>query len=174
MIWVAVIFIRDYLMGGAVIAYNPTNNSLFIVGHVNNQQVGEISIPDLHEITSGDLSGLSTATSIQNLSDITEGNLLNLKADGGPILVNGVRLGGLIKYGNKLIGGLYAYYDGDLAAVKSHFTSSTVTIAIGDFEGMFEAGSKPDPVPQAGFVGGYMAPIPETWQSALAEKYLLG
>ncbi|OFZ19484.1 MAG: hypothetical protein A2X94_09040 [Bdellovibrionales bacterium GWB1_55_8] len=158
--------------GGSAIAYNPVNHSLFIVGHDNNQQVAEISIPA--PVNSSTLSDLNTATVIQNLVDITEGNRLNLKTDGGPIEVNGVKIGGLLKYGDKLIGSAYAYYDAGHQAVRSHFRSGLNLATAGDFEGMFELGSKPTPVPQAGFIGGYMTAIPSNWQAELGGKVLTG
>lgn len=160
--------------GGAAIAYNPEHNSLYITGHVFNQQVAEISIPALVPIVNGDFSTINTASAIQDLVDITEGNRLNLKADGSAIEVNGCRIGGLLKYGNKLIGGVFAYYDAGHYAVKSHFTSGLTTTATGDFSGMFEVGTKPDPVPQAGFVGGYMTPIPPNWQTILGGPVITG
>ena len=158
--------------GGSVIAYNYSNNSLFIVGHDSNQQIGEISIPEIKN--TADINELNTASVIQNLVDITEGNRLNLKVGGGAIEVNGTKIGGLIRYGDKLIGSAYAYYDGGYDAVRSHFKSGLTTTTVGDFEGMFEVGSKPDPVPQAGFVGGYMTPIPVSWQALLGGKVLTG
>lgn len=158
--------------GGSVIAYNPINNSLYIVGHDHNQQVAEIGIP--HIVNSSDINKLESATVLQKLVDITEGNRLNLKADGSPIKANGTKLGGLIIYGNKLLGSIYAYYDGGHQAVKSHYISSLDLSKSGDFTGIFEVGNKPSPVPQAGFVGGYMTLIPAEWQTALGGKVLTG
>ncbi len=157
--------------GGSVIAYNPAHNSLFIVGHDQNQEVGEISIPEI--INSLKISDLKTARVIQNLADITEGNIAHLGIDGEAI-VNGAKIGGLLVYGNHLIGSAYAYYDGGHKAVRSHFISGLTTIAAGDFKGMFELGSKSAPIPQAGFVAGYMTPIPSDWQEKLGGKVLTG
>ena len=158
--------------GGSVIAYNPAHNSLFIVGHDHNQEVGEISIPEI--INSPNLSGLKTAKIIQNLSDITEGNLNHLGVNGEPIVVNGAKIGGLLVYGSYLLGSSYAYYDGEWKAVRSHFISGLTTTALGDFKGMFQVGIKPSPVPQAGFIAGYMTPIPSNWQKKLGGKVLTG
>jgi hypothetical protein len=106
--------------------------------------------------------------------DITEGNRLNLQADGSAISANGCRLGGLLAYDNHLIGSSYAYYDGGYEAVRSHFKSGLTLNATGDFEGMSEVGFKPSPVPQAGFVAGFMTQVPLEWQSILGGKVLTG
>ncbi len=148
--------------GGSAIAYNPDNNSLYIVGHAHDQLVAEISIPE--HINSSNLDDLNTAQILQNLDDITEGNILNLKSNGDEITANGTRIGGIIIYGNKLIGSVYAYYDGGHEAVRSHFKSGLTTADSGDFEGMFEVGEKPAVVPQAGMIAGYMTRIPTNWQ----------
>lgn len=67
--------------GGQVITYNPTNNSLFITGA--GQGVAELSLPapvyssallGSTPIASTALSTLNTASTLQNFSDITEGN----------------------------------------------------------------------------------------------------
>lgn len=158
--------------GGSAIGYNPVNNSLFIVSHDQDQLVGEINIPQ--EVNSTNLADLNRATVVQNLVDITEGNRLNLKANGDPILVNGTKIGGLLKYGDKLIGSIYAYYDAGHEAFRSHFRSDLNLATTGDFEGVYEVGNKPSQVPQAGFVGGYMTTVPADWQVALGGPVLTG
>jgi hypothetical protein len=158
--------------GGAVIAYNPVNNSLYITGHDSDQLVAEISIPQL--VKSSVYSTLNTATILQNLVDITEGNRRNIKIGGVTETANAVKIGGVLQYGGKILGSVYNYYDGGFDAVYSHFFSGTTFATLGDFQGMFEVGTKPEPVPQAGFVGGYMTPIPSNWQVALGGKIITG
>ncbi|RQW86062.1 MAG: hypothetical protein EHM79_10365 [Geobacter sp.] len=158
--------------GGAVIAYNKTNKSLFIVGHDHNQQVAEISIPA--PIKTANCAVMNTARVLQNLGDITEGNRCRLKVDRAEITDDTVKIGGLVIYGDKLIGSSFAYYDAGFQAVKSHFISGMNLSKKNDFAGMFEVGTKPAPVPQAGFVAGYMAVIPEAWQQYLGGKLLTG
>jgi hypothetical protein len=157
--------------GGSAIAYHPNHNSLFIVGHDQNQQVAEISIPDI--INSSNINDLRIATVLQPLVDITEGHMPYLNADGSAV-TNGSKLGGLLLYDNKVIGSIYAYYDGGHNATKSHFRTSLSLSTTGDFEGIYEVGNKPVPVPQAGFIAGYMTPIPNNWQSILGGKVLTG
>lgn len=158
--------------GGSAIAYNPSHNSLFIVGHTDNQQVAEISIPV--PINSTVLSNLNTASVLQNLVDITEGNRTHIKSGGVAEVDNRVQIGGILVYNDELIGSAYNYYDGEQTALLSHFKSSATLSTSGDFLGMYEVGSKPDQVPQAGFVAGYMTSIPSNWQTALGGKVLTG
>lgn len=158
--------------GGESITYNNINNSLFITGTNNDNLVAEISIPAI--VNSTEISDLNTASVIQNLYDITEGNSYYIKAERTEVVGNRVYLGGLLKYGNNLIGSVYHYYDGDSEAIYSHFKSGLTLSTTGDFLGMVEVGSKPSPVPQAGFVAGYMTTIPSTWQAALGGTALTG
>lgn len=157
--------------GGAAIAYNPAKNSLFIVGHDHDQLVAEISIPS--PVAGSNLNGLNTARVLQNLSDITEGNLKRIKAGGAAETANRVKIGGLLVAGDHLIGSVYSYYDGEHSAVLSHFKSGTSLAATGDFRGMYRVGSSPG-VPQAGFVAGYMGSIPAEYRSPLGGTALTG
>jgi len=157
--------------GGSAIAYNPANNSLFIVGHDHDQLVAEISIPA--PVVSSDLNKLNTATVLQNLSDITEGNLTRIRAGGAAETSNRVKIGGLLVDGNYLIGTAYNYYDGDKSAVLSHFKSGKNLAELGDFQGMYRVGSYPA-APQAGFVAGYMSNVPAEYRAALGGTTLTG
>jgi len=164
--------------GGQVITYNPGKSkddygSLFIVGHDKNQQVAEISIPEI--IINNDINKLNTAAVIQELVDITNGNRNKITAKMTEDIVNGAKIGGLMKWGDKLIGSVYGYYDPGFNAVLSHFwTSIQLSSSPLNFSGMLDVGNKPSPVPQAGFISGYMTPIPDNWQQALGGKALSG
>ena len=194
--------------GGQVIAYNPANKSLFIVGHAYNQQTAEIKIPDILECKDPEIGvldeikdpgievlevvkcknpggytidKLTTATVLQNLADITNGYRNKITVDKEKNIENGGMMGGLLPWKYKLtdenwlIGSVFAYYDGGYEAIKSHFATSTkLSSSSPQFSGMLELGTKPSPVPQAGFIGGYMAPIPDNWQEALGGKALSG
>jgi hypothetical protein len=72
--------------GGAAIAYYPAHNSLFIVVHDWDQLVAEISIPA--PVKTSDIDSINTATLMQNLADITEGNLDYIGANGQPLTGN--------------------------------------------------------------------------------------
>ena len=143
------------------LAYNAIDNSLFIKGHTSGQLVAEINIPT--PVNSSNIASLNTATVRQNFADITERNL-NQQSIG-----NGMILGGLLVYGGKLVGAEWAYYDAAGQQTKSHFTSGLNLAATGDFGGLYTVGSA-----APAFVGGYMAPIPSEWQSALGGSALTG
>ncbi len=160
-----------FTYGGSVIAYNPANSSLFIVGCTQDQMVAEISIPE--PTNTANINSMKTATALQNLADITEGNLTHINAGGAPATDNKVLVGGLLVYGNKLIGTAYNYYDGAWAAVLTHFTSGLTLSTTGDFRGMYQVGSAPTVV-QAGFIAGYMTKIPSEYQAALGGPALTG
>ncbi len=167
--------VPDTISGGAGfayartgLAYNPANNSLFINNHIYEQKTAEISIPQ--PVKGINLSDLNMASVLQNLSDITEGHLSDIAA-GGAVYPSdtGVYMGGLMVYGNKLIGTSYGYYDAGNVAVLSHFTSGLNLSQTGDFRGMYKVGT----IGQ-GFVSGPMTQIPPEWQAALGGTALTG
>ena len=75
----------SFAYGGWALAYNPANDSLFIVGHDHQQMVGEISIPQV--INSKELRELSTARVLQPFTDATEGKMFTV--DKGTIKIGG-------------------------------------------------------------------------------------
>ena len=147
--------------GGTAIAFNPANQSLFIVGHDHQQDVAEIKIPT-NIVNSSNANSLATATVLQAFTDATEGKL-------GQIDVDTVKVGGLLVYGDKLVGTGYSYYDGDANATLSHFDSSPDLSVKGEVRGMYRLGSV-----GAGHVGGYMTHVPTEWQSQLGGTALTG
>jgi hypothetical protein len=157
--------------GGSALAYNPARNSLFIVGHDQDQLVAEISIPS--PVVSSDPGKLNRARLLQKLADVTKGNLTRIKEGGAPETSNKVKIGGLLVYGDHLVGTAYNFYDGARSAVLSHFKSGTYLAAEGNFQGMYQVGSQPS-VPQAGFVAGYMGNIPAEYRSALGGSTITG
>jgi len=161
----------SFSYGGAVMAYSPANNSLFMVGHDQRQDVAEISIPD--PVKSQNTGDLKIAAVLQHFSDITEGNLRNIGLNGSPITDNAVKIGGLLVFGNKLIGTSYGYYDASGQTQLSHFISGLDLAAVGDFKGMYQVGFPPI-TPNPGYIDGYMAPIPPQWQPAFGGPALTG
>jgi hypothetical protein len=142
------------------LAYNPGNDSLFIVGHDHQQMVGEISIPQV--INSRELRQLSTARVLQPFTDATEGKMFTV--DKGTI-----KIGGLMVYQDKLYITAYSYYDADRNQQLSHF-SRPLTLSIkGQVSGPYEVG-----VLKAGFVSGYMTHIPREWQDHLGGPAITG
>src|ERR1700736_483105 len=84
----------DY--GGTALAYNPSNNSLYMVGHDWHQLSAEISIPAI--VNSTNINNLATAAILQPFADATEGklNLIN------PTDPNSKKIGGQLVYNGKL------------------------------------------------------------------------
>jgi len=156
----------QFSYGGQSIAYNPINNSLFVTGH--KYHVAEISIPT--PIIATNLTSLNTAKVLQNFSDVTEGNMKKIAANGEEISGE-VKIGGLLVYGNKLIGTSYETYG--TSAVLSHFASGLNLSTTGDFAGMYAVGSSPS-VPTASFVDGYMTKVPANLQTKLGGPALTG
>ena len=146
--------------GGPALAYNPANKSLFVAGHNTQNKVAEISIPT---VTNNDLTQLSTATALQPFTDPTEGGLNNLPTTGSK------KVGGLMVYQGKLYETGYLYYDGSNVQIESHFVSGLNLSIQGDVQGPFAVGNL-----KAGFVSGWMIPIPTAYQSALGGPAITG
>ncbi len=160
--------LQGYSYGGAALAFNPDHDSLYMVGHVYDQRVGEVDIPVLVKAT--DLSDLNTAAVRQGLTDISEGHLLDIGAGGSAYTAeSGAMIGGLLSWHGRLVGSVYAYYDAGFEAELSHFSSGTDFSMSGDFRGMFRVGTA-----NPGFVGGYMTSIPEDWRTRLGGSALTG
>ena len=149
--------------GGSAMAYNAARDSLYIVGHDQQQLVAEISIPGAVNQTT--LKSLATAKVLQPFSDPTEGNL-NSATPKDP---NAKKIGGLMVYGGKLYGTVYSYYDAAKTQVISHFVRPADLSRRGEFSGLYQVGTH-----GPGFVAGYMAPIPAAWQRALGGPAITG
>ena len=159
--------------GGAGLTYNEKNNSLILISRYSEKLAVEISIPTP---LIGVVASLNTATVVQEPGDIANSQWNNLTTDSSPI-GNGGLPGGLLVYNNKLIGSAYAYYDGGYAAARSHFTSSLQWATNGaEYQGMYRVGVHPinPSAVNGGFVGGYMAEVPNDWKSLLGYPALTG
>ncbi len=142
-------------------AYNPTNNSLFMVGHVYHQLTAEVSIPAIINGTS--LDDLETATLLQPFADVTDGNRLSLGA-------GRVYIGGQMVYDGRLIGSAFNRDDPNQAA--SHFTSELNLSIAGDFQGFYTVGNLGPQL--ARFISGYMTQIPQEWQASFGGPAITG
>lgn len=145
--------------GGTALAFNPANNSLFMVGHDWDQNIAEISIPELR---TGSLANLTTAGVRQSFTSV-------LDRVPNQTLNDGVKVGGLMVDGNRLIGSAYEFYDADYSAVDSHFTLSSLNLGSAQVGGMYQVGNM-----GGGFVGGYMGQVPLEWQDEIGAPYLTG
>ncbi|MEZ6082239.1 MAG: hypothetical protein R3C56_43165, partial [Pirellulaceae bacterium] len=88
--------------GGTAPAYNPTNNSLFLVGHDYDQAIAEISIPEI--IDTNQISNLRTASLLQPFSAVRS-RIPDFTLSGE------TKIGGLQVVDNQLVGTFYEYYD---------------------------------------------------------------
>jgi len=145
------------------IAYNPARGSLFMVGHDWQQFVAEIAIPEVRSTTT--VGALAVANVLQPFADPTRGRstLVN------PRDPNAIKVGGMLPWKDKLIVSSYAYYDGSSTQVLSHFVAGQDLATPTDVQGPFQLTA-----PKAGFVAGYMAPIPAVWQAVLGATAVTG
>lgn len=160
--------------GGAGLTYNPARDSLIMISRGSEKLAVEIAIPSPKIARS--VSELDTANLLQAPGDITESSWDNLKEDGSAV-TNGGSPGGLLVYNNRLIGSVFAFYDGSYEAARSHFTASLDWATTGSqFSGMYRVGINPEtPMsPNGGFVGGYMAHVPPDWEDRLGFSALTG
>jgi hypothetical protein len=147
--------------GGTAIAFNPANNSLFVVGHDWDQAIAEVKIPDT-VVNSNQLSELPTAKVLQPFVRILP-RVPNFSLEGN------VKIGGLLVVDEQLIGTAYVFYDAAGKAVKSHFRLDSLNLSSAKVEGLFQVGDL-----GGGFVGGYMAPVPDEWKDELGARYVTG
>jgi hypothetical protein len=150
----------SFAYGGSALAYNPANDSLFIVGHDHHQMVSEISIPSV--VKSSQLSQLSTARVLQPFADATEGKMFTV--DKGTI-----KIGGLMVHQEKLYITVYSYYDANGSQRLSHFSRPLSLATRETISGPHQVGAL-----NAGFVSGYMTPIPQAWQTSLGGAAITG
>lgn len=145
--------------GGTAIAFNPHNDSLFIVGHDWDQAIAEVRIPALQ---TGAIGDLKTATVLQPFVKVAERIPVYTLEDT-------VKIGGMLVVDDHLIATLYEYYDGDADAVCSHFQLHSLDLAHAKVTGLNQVGTH-----GGGWVGGYMASVPDSWRTRLGAPYLTG
>ena len=150
-----------FAYGGTAPAFNPANNSLFLVGHDYDEAIAEISIPDL--VISNQPSDLNTAAILQPFQSV-QSSLPNFPLDTS----TGVNIGGLEVVDNELVGTFW-----------NITTPTAPTTLISPcpqriwqppmLAGLYQVGNA-----SGGFVGGYMTAVPEQWQDELGMPYLTG
>jgi hypothetical protein len=156
----------NFEYGGNALAYNPANNSLYIVSHAYSQLTAEISIPQI--VSSTTLSSLRTATLQQSFSDGLEGRLNSINPQ-DMSAAGGNMIGGQMVYNGKLYLTAYTYFDAGFTQTTSHFSRALRLATSGQVTGPVKVGTV---IP--GFVAGYMAAIPPEWQSSLGATALTG
>ncbi len=150
-----------FAWGGGAAGFNENNNSLFLVGHIQQQQVGEISIPTI--INSLNVNDLQRAVVLQPFRDLL------IQAPSPLNDINGVYIGGLMVENDRLVGTAYLYYDGGGNTLISHFLLSSTDLALATVSGLFQVGNL-----GGGYVGGYIVQIPPEWQQQLGASYFTG
>jgi hypothetical protein len=150
----------SFSYGGTALAYNPKKDTLFVVGHDHQQAVAEIDIPEpLNTIR---IENLNTAAVVQQFTNI-KSRIPRFSLEGN------TKIGGLLVVDDALVGSIYEYYDADANAVDSHFKLSSLDLANAKVTGLFPVGEI-----GGGFVGGYMATVPEEWRGRLGFSHLTG
>ncbi len=156
---------QSFNYGGTALAYYAPHDSLFMVGFAVTQLAAELNIPVITNNVAT-VSQLQRATFRQQLIDPLHGRRLTVDGDTG----NGVDIGGIFPLGNNLIISAYTYYDGGGTQSLSHFKVSadlSQTAVTGPVQVTNGLGL-------AGYVFGYMIPIPTAWQSALGGPAMTG
>lgn len=151
---------QTFEYGGTALTYYAAHDSLVLVGHDWHQRAAEVSIPAI--ANNATVSGLARAVFRQPFTDVLEGQI-------GLIGGGNRKIGGFLIWGDTLITSAYLYYDGNGDQALSHFRSGVDFSRTGDVQGPFQVGSA-----RAGFVSGYMTPIPGEWQTALGGPALTG
>ncbi len=142
-----------------IIAYNPTNHSIFITGHANFRTLGEFSIPPL--VNSTDLLQLNTSSNLQPFRSI-----LDSTPDNNPQGID--RISGMELIGNRLIINAVEWYDAP--ANNTHTTlivENPSNIANSPISGYYS-------LVGAAHAAGWMSPVPTEWQADLGTTYLTG
>lgn len=107
--------------GGWAFALNADANSIYVVGHDNDQLVAEVSIPTPLDHHAAGIAGLNTASFLQNFTDITEGMAPSLNSGNG-FQINGLAY--LPAQGSQTSSHLYwtarEYYNVDRSDDLSH------------------------------------------------------
>ena len=147
------------------LAYNPKNNSIFIVGHSQQQAIAEFKIPEL--VKSKVLKELKMAAApIQPFVTV-----LNRAPEGNPEHLD--KIGGLRVFesptGTQLVVNAYEYYDGNGDNTETSLVLRDATqLASSKVEGFFAFSGG------AGHTSGWMSPVPTVWQPLVGGKFLTG
>jgi hypothetical protein len=149
--------------GGAMLAFNPATNSLFMSGY--NAGLAEVTIAP--PAVSSTLSGLATASVLQPMVDPGEGIATRISATYGPTANSDI-----LVYNGRLIGAVLTYYDAAYQQMLSHYTRPLNLSQTGQVQGLYQVGNFG--AGNGGRVSGWMAAVPAGWQSALGGPVLVG
>lgn len=134
--------------GGHAAGVDLETGDIYVVGNVNKQQVCRIRPPE--PVNSEDIAVLPVATTVEDWFDPV-GDELRQSVPG--TITGGLRVGGLLPHEQRLLWTIWEYYDADVSTKVSH----------GWWDGQPHGVYGLD-APQAGYVGGYLARVPERWR----------
>ena len=143
-----------------VMAYNPANHSLFVVGHPHEEQIAEFSVPNI--VNSTDLSALEVSNfALQNFTKLQD----------SPVFDTGIetkfKINGLVLFNNKL----YVNYMGN-ALNQEHPPTTAVYNDAGQLA--YSEISGPLSLDQGYPSSGWLSEIPEYWQAKLNATHIAG
>jgi hypothetical protein len=145
--------------GGRALTFDPASRSLILPSHDWYQWLADINIPEPG--SSLTVSGLPTATLRQSFIE-PFGNAAGVGS-------GSAALGGLLVWGNRLVMTRYLTYDATGSQSVSHYTRTRDLSRAENPRGPYQLTNV-----RAGFVAGYMAPIPVEWRAALGGPALAG
>lgn len=140
-------------------AYNESNNTIFLSGFRLHGSVAEFSIPEL--VNSTDLTKLNEATNLQGFRKI-----LNSATSGNPQAID--EISGMEVINNQLFINALEYYDAP--ATNTHTTlviEDKSNLATSTVKGYFAFEG-------AAHTAGWISEIPSEWQADLGGDYLTG
>lgn len=141
---------RGYEYGATAIGFNPSKQSLFVVGHDWDQFIGEVGVPRFGQM----------APVLQPLTDAAEGRKV------GP---GTTKVGGILVHEGQLFFTKYIYYDATASQVEALFQRPPELSVKGQVQGPSRVGPF-----QAGFYSGYMAQVPPPLRQLLGGPALIG
>lgn len=147
----------SFSFAGGPLAFHGEQGTLFV--GARHGKVAEVSIPT--PLNSTDISALPFAEIVQPFADPSDGKLKDIG--------EGATLGGLFVYQQRLYGTGYIFYDASNAQSVSHFARPLALSRPGStpLKRIGEQG-------RLGFVAGYMAAVPQEWQSRLGAPAITG
>lgn len=148
--------------GGAGLAYNPANESLFITGHDWFQKTAEVTIPTIGQ--AAEPGDLPRAAYLQAPTDASDGQLPNIS---DPPETEYDRVGGYLVDGDDLIVSAYHYYDAEGTQIRSHLLTDTNLGVASEMVSI-------SPEISARWLGGAMAHVPAEWQAAFGGDPFIG
>jgi hypothetical protein len=148
----------SFSYGGAPLAFNPIRRSLFVGS--NSRQIAEVTIPDPQQADR--VEDLPFAYFLQTFRDPTDGRM-------SEVAPSGTTLAGLLVFDGRLLGTGLIFYDANNTQTVSHFMRP-IDLAIRGATPMRRVWDEQ----RSGYVGGYMAAVPEEWQAALGGPAITG